>query len=67
MSNIVKKFAVIDTTTSKDRVVYDNQAPATALAKNISRGKTMLVEERTYELVSTRIVRTVRDREIVKA
>ena len=67
MSNTVKKFAVVDAATGKDRVVYDNQAPATTVAKDLSYGKTVLVEERTYQLVSTRVVRTVRDREIVKA
>lgn len=66
MSDIAKKYAVVDTETGKDHAVYDNQAPATRLAKGLSYARTMIVEERVYAFVSKTVVRTVRNCVVVK-
>ncbi|KVT46697.1 hypothetical protein [Burkholderia multivorans] len=62
MSETIKKYVAVDAATGEDLYSYDNQAPATALAKNISRSKRtprVEVEERTYTLIAKRTVRTL--------
>lgn len=66
MSSTVNKYAVVEAETGRERVVYDNQAPATTLAKRSSwRGK-LLVVERTYVLKEERTVRTVELGKVLK-
>ncbi|KWH50741.1 hypothetical protein [Burkholderia cepacia] len=62
MSETIKKYVAVDPATGEDLYSYDNQAPTTALAKNISRSTRsprVVVEERTYALVSKQTVRTL--------
>jgi hypothetical protein len=63
----VKKYVVLDGDTRIVRGIYNNQAPATSLAKAISKRASrrglkdplLTVEERTYVIQSVREVRKV--------
>ncbi|MDR5811996.1 hypothetical protein QCE62_00140 [Caballeronia sp. LZ033] len=62
MKDTTELYVLVNADTGADMYDYQNQAPATALAKNISRGTRVpriRVEKRVFKLVSTETVRTI--------
>jgi hypothetical protein len=64
----VKRYDVVNQATGEVRGFFYNQAPATLLAKNLSRygSKVYVVDERTFTLVSSCVVRKAVAGKVIK-
>jgi hypothetical protein len=63
-TDTVKHYEVVDADSLKLVSWYNNQAPATSLAK-ARRSSDSLVIERTYALVESKVVRRVKQGKVV--